>query len=228
MFADRIDAGKELAKLLKKYKLENPLVVALPRGGVAVGFPVARALRSPLEIEIVRKLGAPQNLEFGIGAIAEDDIVYLDHDMLEYFRISDSTLRLIKEREKRELERRKKLYRGGKSLGLLTNRTVILVDDGLATGVTAQAAILSVKKHHPKKIIFAAPVCAKETADQIRSMVDSIVCAAYPEKLDAIGRYYDDFRQMTDEDVLTYLQRINGQSSIPSSVQSDFSHKIVW
>lgn len=228
MFTDRIEAGKELARLLKQYKRENPLVIALPRGGVAVGFPVARALHSPLEVEIVRKLGAPQNLEFGIGALAEDGILYLDNDLLDYFQISQTTLRLIEEREKVELERRKKLYRRGKSLGLLTNRSVILVDDGLATGVTARAAILSIKKHHPKKIIFAAPVCSRETAQEIRPLVDSVICVTYPENMEAIGNYYSDFRQMTDKEVLAFLQRINGQSSIMSPDESVFNHKIVW
>ena len=228
MFTDRIDAGKDLARMLKQYKRENPLVIALPRGGVAVGFPVARALRSPLEVEIVRKLGAPQNLEIGIGALAEDGILYLDHDLLEYFQISQSTLRLIEKREKVELERRRKLYRRGKSLGLLTNRSVILVDDGLATGVTARAAILSIKKHHPKKIIFAAPVCSRETAEEIRSLVDSIICVTYPEDMKAIGNYYSDFRQMTDEEVLAFLQKSNGQSSVMTPEESDFNHKIVW
>lgn len=227
MFEDRVEAGKQLAQRLTKYENESPLVVALPRGGVAVGFPIAKALHAPLEVEIVRKLGAPQNLELGIGAIAEDGVVYLDQDMLEYFQVSTGTLRLIQEREKAELERRRQLYRGGKPLGLLTNRTVILVDDGLATGVTARAAILSLKKHHPKKIIFAVPVCSQETAIDIREMVDSIICLEHPEKLDAIGRYYEDFRQVTDEEVLAQLRRINGDTSLPTSVD-DFNHKIIW
>ena|SRR5258708_673143 len=228
MFEDRIEAGKQLAQKLTKYEKESPLVVALPRGGVAVGFPIAKALHAPLEVEIVRKLGAPQNLELGIGAVAEDGVVYLDHDMLDYFQISQSTLRLIQERETLELERRKQLYRNGKPLPLLTNRTVILVDDGLATGVTAQAAMLSLKKHHPKKIIFAVPVCSKETAVSIQQLVDSTICLKTPEKLDAIGRYYEDFQQVTDEEVLTFLRRINGNTPLPISVESDFNHKIVW
>src|SRR5579862_1393721 len=181
MFEDRIEAGKQLAGRLKKYENESPLVVALPRGGVAVGFPIAKTLHAPLEVEIVRKLGAPQNLELGIGAIAEDGVVYLDKDMLDYFQVSKGTLRLIQEREKAELERRRQLYRCGKSLGLLTNRTVILVDDGLATGVTARVAILSLKKHHPKKIIFAVPVCSQETAIAIRLLVDAVICIEHPE-----------------------------------------------
>lgn len=227
MFEDRIEAGKQLAAKLKKYEKENPLVVALPRGGVAVGSPIAKALHAPLEIEIVRKLGAPQNLELGIGALAEDGVIYLDENMLDYFEISQSTLRLIEERELLELERRKQLYRNGKPLPLLTNRTVILVDDGLATGVTARAAIMSLKKHHPKKIIFAIPVCSKETVEIIRPLVDAIICLELPEKLDAIGRYYEDFHQITDEEVVAYLRRINGK--IPTHITpDDFNHKIVW
>src|SRR6266568_2209480 len=224
MFEDRIEAGKMLSEKLKKYEKENPLVVALPRGGVAVGFPIAKALHAPLEVEVVRKLGAPQNLEFGIGAVAEDGVVYLGKDMLEYFQISQSTLRLIQDREMLELERRKQLYRDGKPLPLLTNRTVILVDDGLATGVTARAAILSIKKHHPKKIIFAVPVCSKEIVVALRLMVDSIICLELPEKLDAIGRYYRDFAQVSDEEVLALLRRIIGNSPLHLKGDSDFSH----
>jgi len=228
MFEDRIEAGKQLAQKLKIYERENPLIVALPRGGVSVGYPVAKALHSPLDVEIVRKLGAPQNLELGIGAIAEDGVVYLDQHLLDYFEVSKSTLSLIRKREEVELERRKLLYRGGKPLPLLTNRTVILVDDGLATGVTARAAILSLRKHHPKKIIFAAPVCSKETAVDIRPMIDAIICLELPENLDAIGRYYEDFRQMTDEEVISQLRSINGTLSSANHHESPFSHKIVW
>ena len=228
MFEDRIEAGKQLALKLKKYENESPLVVALPRGGVAVGFPIAKALRAPLEVEIVRKLGAPQNLEVGIGAIAEDDVQYLNKDMLDYFQISDVTLRMIQQRARAELERRKQLYRGGKPLGLLTNRSVILVDDGLATGVTARAAILSLKKHHPKKIIFAIPVCAQSTAEAIFSLIDSIICIEHPDTLDAIGEYYQNFRQVSDEEVLIFLRRINGDMPIPTPTESDFGQKIVW
>jgi putative phosphoribosyl transferase len=228
MFEDRIEAGKQLAVKLKNYKNESPLVVALPRGGVAVGFPIAKALHAPLEVEIVRKLGAPQNVEVGIGAIAEDGVEYLNKDMLDYFQISNVTLRLIQQRERTELERRKKLYRGGKPLGLLTNRSVILVDDGLATGVTACAAILSLKKHHPKKIIFAVPVCAQSTAEAIFPLIDSIICIEHPDTLDAIGRYYQNFRQVTDEEVLIHLRRINAEMPSPISIENDFGQKIVW
>ena len=172
MFADRIEAGEKLAAKLLTYQNEGPLVIALPRGGVAVGSPIASTLHAPLEVVIVRKLGAPQNLELGIGAIAEDGVEYLDTDMLDYFQVSQGTLHLIQEREIAEMERRKRLYRKGKPLPLLTNRTVILVDDGLATGVSAYAAILSLKKHHPKKILFAVPVCSMETADAISPLID--------------------------------------------------------
>jgi putative phosphoribosyl transferase len=228
MFEDRISAGKKLSEKLTVYESENPLVIALPRGGVAVGFPIAKKLHAQLEVEIVRKLGAPQNLELGIGAIAEDGIVYLDTKMMDYLQVSQGTLHVIQERETAELKRRKQLYRNGKPLPLLTNRTVILVDDGLATGASAHAAILSVKKHHPKKIIFAAPVCSKEIAATIRQIVDGIVCLEFPDNLEAIGRYYEDFRQVNDEEVLTLLQRINGKTPTHLASENDFSHKIVW
>lgn len=228
MFEDRVEAGKLLGERLAKYENEAPLVIALPRGGVVVGSPIAKALHSPLEVVIARKLGAPQNLELGIGAVAEDGIVYLDHDMLDYFEISGSTLRLIEERELLEVERRKQIYRNGKPLPLLTNRTVILVDDGLATGVTARAAILSLKKHHPKKIIFALPVCSKETAGEIRSMVDTSICLEKPERMDAIGRYYEDFAQVSDEEVLSLLHKSTNNTPEQFTFENDFSHKIIW
>lgn len=227
-FTNRSEAGIQLAQKLLKFKDQNPLVIALPRGGVAVGYPVAKALHTTLDVVIVRKLGAPQNLELGIGAIAEEGIVFLDNDMLENLEISYSTLRLIEEREDHELERRIQLYRNGNRLPLLTGKTVIIVDDGLATGVTAHAAILSVKKHHPKKIIFAVPVCSAETAVTIRSMVNTVICLKCPQYLKAIGNYYQDFNQMTDEEVLELLHLGNNERKEQVPMTVDFNHKIVW
>src|SRR5579863_6593374 len=139
IFSTRNDAGIQLAQKLLRYKQRSPVVIALPRGGVEVGYPIASALDAHLEVVIARKLGAPQNLELGIGAIAEDGVVFLDSDLLENLEISYSTLRLIEAREEQELMRRKELYRNGFPLPLLTGKTVIIVDDGLATGVTAHA-----------------------------------------------------------------------------------------
>jgi putative phosphoribosyl transferase len=229
IFINRNEAGRQLAEKLSLYKDQNPFVIGLPRGGLAVGLPIAKSLNSLLDVVIVRKLGAPQNFELGVGAIAEDGVVFLDTDMLDDLQISYSTLRLIEEREHQELERRKQLYRNGDPLPLLTGKTVIIVDDGLATGVTAHAAILSVKKHHPKKIIFAAPVCSAEGLLTIRSMVHSVVYLTCPQDLHAIGDYYQNFDQVSDEEVLTLLHKSNRDSrQRQGSMEVDFNHKIVW
>lgn len=228
VFTNRNDAGIQLAQKLVRYKEQSPVVIALPRGGVEVAYPIARELHSPLDVVIARKLGAPQNLELGIGAIAEDGILFLDNDMLENLQISYSTLRLIEEREEQELVRRKKLYRDGYQLPLLTGKTAIIVDDGLATGVTAHAGILSVKKHHPKKIIFAAPVCSADTAINIRLLVDKVICLKSPNDLNAVGDYYQDFNQVSDKEVLELLHRSRTENDVHDLMVVDFNHKIVW
>ncbi|HVA96020.1 MAG TPA: phosphoribosyltransferase [Candidatus Acidoferrales bacterium] len=228
MFKDRIEAGKKLAEKLVKHAKNSTIVVALPRGGVTVGYQVAQLLQTPLEVVIVRKLGSPRNPELGIGAVAEDGVLFWDTDMIDMLQIPNNILRSIKEQEVTELERRRQLYRNGDSLPLLTNKTVILVDDGLATGVTARAALLSIKKHHPKKIILAVPVCSKETGNELRSWVDSIICLESLERLEAIGQYYQDFRQVTDEEVMTLLKKAKEDKLISSPNENGFEHKIVW
>ena len=228
MFEDRIDAGKLLAGKLAKYERQSPLVVALPRGGVFIGFPIAKALHAKLEVLLVRKLGAPNNPELGIGAIAEDGVVFWDNDILEMLKVPLPVMKSIKYSEEEELERRKQLYRHGRTLPLLTNKTVILVDDGLATGVTAHAAILSLKKHHPKKIIFVAPVCSQATARMISPLVDTIICLDSEEQLEAISHYYRNFRQVTDEEVMTLLHKANEKYTDSNSAEVSFDHKIVW
>jgi len=227
MFVNRQDAGSQLAEKLISYKKQNPLIISLPRGGVVVGFPIATVLKIPLEVVIVRKLGSPQNPELGIGAVAEDHVVFWDTDMLEILQISNQDLLPLCEKESAELERRRLLYRKGKPLPLLTNKTIILVDDGVATGVTTHAALLSIKKHHPKKIIFAAPVCSHETVMEIQQMVDKVICLETPERMESIGRYYENFDQVTDDEVVTFLKKAKS-SSISETKEYDFSHKIVW
>lgn len=227
MFRDRLDAGRQLAEKLLKYEKKNPLVVALPRGGVSVGFPIAQVLRVPLEVIIVRKLGVPQNPEFGIGAIAEDGVTFLDTKWIEALQISPAELRAIKASEKVELERRAHLYRKGKLLPLLTSKTVILVDDGLATGVTARAALMAIKKHHPKKIVLAVPICSKKTMVSLSSFVDTIICLQTPEHLESVGMYYRDFHQITDGEVVRLLKEGKEQKGMRVE-DSDFGSKIVW
>lgn len=227
MFENRFDAGKQLAEKLANER-ENSLVVALPRGGVSVGFPIAQALGIALEVIIVRKLGSSYDPEFGVGAVAEDGVLFLDSDILDMIKIPNSVLKEIQEKESIEVERRKKLYRNGEPLPLLTNKTIILVDDGLATGVTAHAALLSLKKHHPKKIIFAVPVCSEDTAFAIRPFVDKIICLKSPQELSAIGQYYHNFDQVKDEEVLSLLQTIKKERILSVNIENDFGQKIVW
>jgi len=206
MFEDRRDAGQQLAEQLIKYK-DHPIVLALPRGGVTVGFEIAKMLHEPLDVIVARKLGAPHNPELGIGAIAEDDNIVLDEPTVAVLGITEEQIQSIKESELEEMKRRIDLYRNGKPLPKLTNRTVILVDDGLATGVTALAAIEAIKKQKPKQLIFAVPVCAYETAETIRTKVDDFVCIQCPYDLQAIGLYYRNFQQVTDEEVIELLKQ---------------------
>ena len=204
MFDDRHDAGKQLAERLKKYN-DHSIILALPRGGVLVGYEVAKVLKVPLSVVVVRKLGAPHNPEFGIGAIAEEDVVILDQQTIEYLGITADEIAAVTKREKKELQRRVAVYRCGKSLPDLEGKRVILVDDGLATGVSAKAAITSIQKHSPKELIFASPVCAHDTAEILRSEVDALICVFTPLDLEAIGLYYRNFHQVSDEEVVRLL-----------------------
>ena len=206
-FDDRYDAGNSLADELMKYKDENAVILALPRGGVPLGFQVARSLKAPLSVLVSRKVGAPGHEEFGIGAIAEEDTLYLDEDTIDSMRIDTDAITKTIDKEKAELRRRVEVYRDNQSIPSLKNKTVILVDDGLATGGTAKAAIEALKKLEAGKIVFAVPVCAKQSANEIVELVDEMICLHSPRNLRAIGLYYDDFGQTTDEEVVRLLQK---------------------
>lgn len=226
MFETRNEAGLLLSKKLKS--TPNSLVVALARGGVAVGFPIAQNMQLPLEVLVVRKLGTPNNPELGIGAVAENGVVYIDTGLVDLLQISNDVISQLKKKEIVELDRRIKLYRDGKSLPLLTNKTVILVDDGLATGVTSHAALLSLKKHHPKKIVFAVPVCSDDTAKAIKPLVDGIICLETSEHLDSIGRFYEHFDQLTDEEVVQLLEKTDNANHYKESSDDAFTSQIIW
>ena len=207
-FRDRKDAGRQLAALLQRFKAENPLVLALPRGGVPVAREVANALNAPLEVFVSRKLGAPGQPELGVGAIAEGGAVYIDARAARLFAISPEELSQIAEREAVELERRAHLYRRGMPLlPRVAGHTVILVDDGIATGVTARAAIRALRELHPQKLVLAAPVVAAGEAEQLRAEVDALVFVEAPREFGAVGFWYDSFPQTTDEEVLSLLGR---------------------
>lgn len=206
IFQNRQEAGQLLAEKLIEYRNEEPIILALPRGGVPVAFPVAQSLEAPLDVVVARKIGAPHNSEYGIGAIAENGVLVLDQRAVNLIGVTEEQLEQLKEQETTELERRVQKYRRNKSLSPLKDRLVILVDDGLATGVTAQAAITAVRKEEPRAVIFAAPVCAGDSISKIKAEVKELVCLHLPTNLRAIGQYYRRFEQTSDEQVVELLE----------------------
>lgn len=211
LFKNREQAGKRLAELLKKYAPQKPIVLALPRGGVPVGFEIAKVLKAPLDVIVTRKLGAPGNKELGVGSIGEGDTKILDPQMLSLVGLSQKDLEDTITQEKNELARRVRLYRNNKPLPDLKNKTVILVDDGLATGVTAKAAIAAIKKHQPEKVILAAPVCPDDTYRQLSLLTDGFVCLKVPKDVYAIGYWYENFEQVSDKEVLKLLKQARSE-----------------
>jgi putative phosphoribosyl transferase len=207
LFDDRRHAGQVLAQKLDHYRSRTDvLVLALPRGGVPVAFEVAQALNAPMDIFVVRKLGVPGNEEYAMGAIATGGVRVLNEEARRYLRISDEVIDAVALREQKELERRERAYRGERGAPNLEGRTVILVDDGLATGSTMRAAAAAVKAQEPARIVVAVPVSAADTCEELRSEVDEIVCAAMPEPFFGVGRWYHDFSQTSDEEVHRLLR----------------------
>jgi putative phosphoribosyl transferase len=214
IFADRVDAGRQLAWKLLRYRTENPLVLALPRGGVVVGHEVAHALNAPLGIVPACKVRVSGHPDVVLGAIAADNVRVLDEDVLHWLHISAARLDRIFAEGADELERRTRLYRGGAPALDVRNRTVILVDDGMGTGMTAYAALLSLRQQGAKRVILAAPVCAEQTASMIREDVDRLVCLSIPDHFRAVGLWYRDFEPVTDEQVVSLLQRIRQEREV--------------
>jgi predicted phosphoribosyltransferase len=211
IFVDRTDAGQQLAPLLAVYREEHPVVLGLPRGGVPVALVIARALGAPLDVLVARKLGAPGHPELGIGAVAPGATV-LDQGAIRFLRIPDSYITQTPLQETAELERREQVYREGRSPAVVEGKTVILVDDGLATGVTARAAIASLRNRNPKRIVFAAPVCAPETVIRLRKEADAVVCLTCPPDFQAVGLWYRDFSPTSDAEVLSCLRQLPAQA----------------
>lgn len=208
IYRDRIEAGKRLAERLADYAYRpDVLVLALPRGGVPVAFEVAHALRAPLDIFLVRKLGVPGHEEFAMGAIATGGVRVLNEDVVNYLRIPGEVIDAVAADELRELERRERAYRGERLAPDVKGKTVILVDDGLATGSTMRAAAAALRQQQPARIVVAVPVSAPQTCDEYRMGVDEIVCAVTPEPFYAVGQWYSDFSQTTDEEVRELLAR---------------------
>jgi putative phosphoribosyl transferase len=211
-FRDRRDAGKKLAQKLSAYAdRPNVLVLALPRGGVPVAYEIALALRIPLDIFIVRKLGMPGREELAIGALASGGIRVLNGDIIRMMSIPEEVINFVVKRELQELQRREKLYRGDRPAPEVRDRTVIIVDDGLATGASMRAAVEGVRAQHPDRIVVAVPVAASETRTALEPEVDEIICAMTPEPFYGVSRWYENFLQVTDEEVRSLLQEANRQ-----------------
>jgi putative phosphoribosyl transferase len=208
-FADRRDAGRRLARLLLPLAAQNPVVVALPRGGLPVAKEVASALGAPLEILAVRKLGAPHNPEYGIGAIVEDGTRLIDAEAVAVLGINGGALDAIVSRETAELRRRVALYREGRPALDLKGRTVIVVDDGVATGVTDTAALRALRRREPRRLILAVPVCAPDSASRLRAEADDLICLLTPAALYGVGQWYRDFSQVSDGEVVSALEEFH-------------------
>jgi putative phosphoribosyl transferase len=201
-FKNRQAAGKFLAQKMLKYREEpNLLVLALPRGGVPVAVEVAKLLDAPMDLFMVRKLGVPNHEELALGAVATGGARVLNRKVIEAFHVTQAELDAVIEAEMKELERRQRVYRSNRPLPQIQGRTIILIDDGLATGASMRAAILALSQQKPRKIIVGVPTASVETCNEFRQYVDEIVCAITPDQFYAVGLWYKDFAQVTDEEV---------------------------
>lgn len=207
MFKSRKDAGRQLAARLGAYKGQNPVVVALPRGGVPVGYEVALALEAPLDIVVVRKLGAPGQPELGIGAVVDGDHPQsvLNEDVMQALNVSTAYLDREVAHELQEIRRRLERYRAGQPPEPLEGRTVIMVDDGIATGGSMRAAVRGVRRAQPKRLVLAVPVAPPETVASLRPEVDDLLCLSTPMFFHAVGQFYENFGQTTDDEVVQLL-----------------------
>jgi putative phosphoribosyl transferase len=205
VFADRRDGGRRLAERLLALAPERPVVVALPRGGVPVGFEVARALAAPLDVLVVRKLGAPRNPELGVGAIAEGGAAAFDVAAAVSAGMAQPSIDATMAREREELRRRVERYRVGRARVALRGRTTIVVDDGLATGLSALAAVRALRADDVARIVVAVPVGARESVAMLAAEADEVVCHTIPRQLLAVGRWYTDFSPVSDEEVMSLL-----------------------
>jgi putative phosphoribosyl transferase len=206
-FNDRVDAGKRLASELADFKGKDALVLAIPRGGVVVGYEIAKALSLQLDVIIPRKIGAPDNPELAIGAVTEDGTTILDRSLIAYIGVQPYYIEEESERQRQEIHRRLKVYRQNEPYPNLKGRRVIIVDDGIATGSTMKAALASVKNRGAKSVTIAIPVGPPSTIGELEKIADRVVCPYTPEYFQAIGQFYRDFAQTTDEEVIELLKK---------------------
>ena len=206
-FSNRLDAGKRLASALKDFRGKNAVVLAIPRGGVVVAYEIAKELNLPLDVIIPRKIGAPDNPELAIGAMTEDGTIIIDKNLVAYLGVPESYIEEESERQKHEIERRLKNYRSSEPYPNLKGKEVIIVDDGIATGSTMKAALASVKNKGAKTVTIAVPVGPPETIRELEKQADRVECLYTPEYFAAIGQFYRDFEQTSDEEVTELLKQ---------------------
>jgi predicted phosphoribosyltransferase len=219
-YRDRSEAGQVLARKLAHYAgRPDVLVLALPRGGVPVAFEVAKALHAPLDVFLVRKLGVPGHEELAMGAIATGGVRVINEDVVRMLHIPDAVIDAVAAREQQELQRREHLYRDDLPPPNVQGRTVILIDDGLATGSTMRAAVMALRKQHPARIVVAVPVAAPSTCSEFQAEVDEIICAQTPEPFYGVGFWYEDFSQISDKEVHDLLVQAQHERSVATRNQ---------
>jgi len=212
-FTDRTDAGQRLAKRLEHLRSENPVVLGLPRGGVPVAYEVATALRAPLDVLVVRKLGVPSQPELAMGAIGEGGVRVSNNDVIRRAGVTEEEIAAVEERERADLDRQAQLFRAGRPAVDLAGRTAIIVDDGIATGATASAACEVARHLGAAKVVLAVPVGARESIDELWNIFDEVICTVTPHFFLAVGTWYDDFRHVPDDEVSALLQRAQSTQS---------------
>ncbi|MCB2313060.1 phosphoribosyltransferase [Clostridium tagluense] len=210
MFLDRMDAGEKLADSLYKFKDEDVIVLAVPRGGIAVGYDTIKRYGLKWDLIIPRKIGAPHNKEFAIGAVSVDGSYFLNNDYVKMFGISQDYIEKEVLEQTVEIKRRMQEYRGVDTFPEVKGKTVIIIDDGIATGFTILAVIKAVKKQGAKKIILAIPVGPRETIEEFKEIVDEVICLYIPENFYAVGSYYENFKQVTDVEVFIIIHELRG------------------
>ena len=223
LFSNRQDAGRRLAAELTRFKNAQPVILALPRGGVPVGFEIALALNAPLDVVLVRKIGAPGMSELAIGAIVDGEQLdrIIDSELVAELGVAQSYLDGEIARQAAEIERRRRVYFKGRAPVTVAGRAALVIDDGIATGATMRAALRAIRRRSPAKLVLAVPVAPPHTIDALRPEVDEIVCLATPEQFFAIGQFYADFRQLDDEDVIALLDRAHQRSGIAQAASGN-------